>query len=210
MQFVKSKWSIKALHRLIVTSSTWRQSSQIRNPKAAAIDPQNELLWRFNGRWLEAEAVRDSVLSFSGRLNPEHYGLPIFPPLPDDIEERVKYTNTKWDTQHGPDGRKRSIYIYQQRTLSLRCATKPDYGADLRSLRCRHWLYSTATWSMRNQSTSLSESESRPGPTSTGRWISPFALWFPGYPPTMNERGCVRWLSRRTRRNRGSAACVGP
>ena len=68
---------------------------------------------------VEAEAVRDSVLTASGRLNPEHFGLPIFPPLPDDIEERVKYSNSKWDTQYGAEGRKRSIYIYQQRTLNM-------------------------------------------------------------------------------------------
>jgi len=45
--------------------------------------------------------------------------LPIFPPLPDNIEQRVKYSTSKWDTQHGPEGRKRSIYIYQQRTLTM-------------------------------------------------------------------------------------------
>jgi len=59
------------------------------------------------------------VLSVSGRLNPEQFGLPIFPPLPGDIAERVKYTNSKWDSQHGREGRKRSIYIYQQRTLMM-------------------------------------------------------------------------------------------
>ena len=59
------------------------------------------------------------MLAVSGRLNPEQFGLPIFPPLPGDIAETVKYTESKWDTQHGPEGRKRSIYIYQQRTLNV-------------------------------------------------------------------------------------------
>lgn len=63
--------------------------------------------------------MRDSVLTASGRLNPEQFGLPIFPPLPGDIEQRVKYSTSKWDTQRGPEGRKRSIYIYQQRTLNM-------------------------------------------------------------------------------------------
>lgn len=89
------------------------------NAHAAELDPDNLLLWRFNRRRLEAEAVRDSVLHVSGRLNEEHFGLPIFPPLPNNIAERVKYTDSKWDTQYGPDGRKRSIYIYQQRTLNM-------------------------------------------------------------------------------------------
>ena len=119
VQFVKNKWSLKAMHRLMVTSATYRQTSLHQNEKAKEVDPENILLWRFRRRRLEAEAVRDSVLTASGRLNTEHFGLPIFPPLPDDIEERVKYSNSKWDTQHGPEGRKRSIYIYQQRTLNM-------------------------------------------------------------------------------------------
>jgi hypothetical protein len=119
IHFVKNKWSIKAIHRLIVTSATYRQTSLHTNAKAAQLDPDNKLLWRFRRRRLEAEAVRDSVLTVSGRLNPEQFGLPIFPPLPGDIEERVKYSESKWNTQLGPEGRKRSIYIYQQRTLTM-------------------------------------------------------------------------------------------
>ncbi|MDA1049191.1 MAG: DUF1549 and DUF1553 domain-containing protein [Planctomycetota bacterium] len=119
LQLVKENWSLKALHRLIVTSATYRQTSLRPNEQAAEIDPDNKLLWRFRRRRLEAEAVRDSVLVVSGRLNSEQFGLPIFPPLPDDIEERVKFSTSKWDTQHGPQGRKRSIYIYQQRTLTM-------------------------------------------------------------------------------------------
>lgn len=63
--------------------------------------------------------MRDAVLFVSGRLNAERFGLPIFPPLPGDIAERVKYNESKWATDHGPEGRKRSIYIYQQRTLTM-------------------------------------------------------------------------------------------
>jgi hypothetical protein len=119
LQFVKEKWSLKSVHRLIVMSATYRQTSLHSNERAVAIDPDNQLLWRFRRRRLEAEAVRDSVLTVSGRLNPRQFGLPIFPPLPDDIEERVKFSNSKWDTQRGPEGRRRSIYIYQQRTLTM-------------------------------------------------------------------------------------------
>ena len=118
-RFVKGRWSIKAVHRLICNSSTYRQSSVNRDSKAPLADPGNTLLWRFNRRRLEAEAVRDAVLSVSGRLNPEKFGLPIFPPLPGSIEEAVKWDKSKWDTQGGAEGRKRSIYIYQQRTLNM-------------------------------------------------------------------------------------------
>ncbi|MDP6891987.1 MAG: DUF1549 and DUF1553 domain-containing protein [Verrucomicrobiota bacterium] len=118
-QFVASRWSLKAMHHLIVTSSTYQQSSFHDSEVAQNIDPLNDLWWRFEQRRLDAEAIRDNVLSVSGRLNSELYGLPIFPPLPGDIAETVKYSENKWATQVGQEGRKRSIYIYQQRTLNM-------------------------------------------------------------------------------------------
>ena len=118
-RFVDSGWSLKSMHRMLVTSSTYRQSSMEKNEAAEAIDPLNHLWWRYERRRLDAEAIRDSVLAVSGRLNPELYGLPIFPPLPGDIAETVKYSENKWDTQLDQAGRKRSIYIYQQRTLNM-------------------------------------------------------------------------------------------
>ncbi|MEE2947407.1 MAG: DUF1553 domain-containing protein [Verrucomicrobiota bacterium] len=118
-RFVDSGWSLKSMHRLLVTSSTYRQSSLVKNETAMAVDPLNKLWWRCERRRLDAEAIRDSVLAVSGRLNSEQYGLPIFPPLPGDIAETVKYSENKWDTQLDHAGRKRSIYIYQQRTLNM-------------------------------------------------------------------------------------------
>ena len=119
LTFVKSGWSIKQMHRLICNSATYRQRSNHVNPDAAAADPTNRLLWRFNRRRLDAEVIRDALLAVSGRLTNESHGLPVFPPLPGGIAEAVKYDNSKWDTQHGPAGRKRSVYIYQQRTLTM-------------------------------------------------------------------------------------------
>ncbi len=135
-RFIESKWSVKAIHRLILNSATWRQSS-LAHEESLAVDPENVLLWRFAPRRLEAEALRDSVLSVSGRLNPEQFGLPIFPPLPDDVAESVKWNESKWSTQDGPESRKRSIYIYQQRSLSMPWmqsfdATVCDASRDLR------------------------------------------------------------------------------
>jgi len=118
-QFTGSKWSVKAMHRLILNSETYRQSSKHIDPKAEEADPENILHWRFRSRRLEAEAVRDAVLAVSGRLNPEQFGLPIFPPLPDGVAEAVKWDEGKWNTQDGPEGRKRSIYIYQQRSMTM-------------------------------------------------------------------------------------------
>jgi len=66
--FVEQGWSLKRLHRLIVTSATYRQSSQVDNAAAHAMDADNRLLWRFNSRQLEGEAVRDAALAVSGAL----------------------------------------------------------------------------------------------------------------------------------------------
>ncbi len=69
-EFIASGWSLKSLHRLIVTSATYRQSSEF-HADAAAVDADNALLWRFPPRRLEAEAVRDAMLAVSGQLNPQ-------------------------------------------------------------------------------------------------------------------------------------------
>jgi len=119
IKLIEQKWSLKSTHRLICNSSVYRQSSRVINETATKSDPANVYLWRYPVRRLGAEVVRDRILHVSGRLNPERFGLPIFPPLPDSIDQRVKYNDSKWATQYGEEGRKRSIYIYQQRTLNM-------------------------------------------------------------------------------------------
>ncbi|MEX2260943.1 MAG: PSD1 and planctomycete cytochrome C domain-containing protein [Bryobacteraceae bacterium] len=75
-EFVRQGWSIKAMHRLIVTSSVYRQSSVAR-PDGLRIDPENRLLWRVPPRRLEAEIVRDAILEAAGRLDKTMYGEPV-------------------------------------------------------------------------------------------------------------------------------------
>ncbi|MGY8643524.1 MAG: DUF1549 and DUF1553 domain-containing protein [Verrucomicrobiales bacterium] len=71
--FVENGWSLKKLHRLIMTSQTFQQSSR-PNPDAAKVDADSRLLWRFPPRRLEAEAIRDTILAVSGKLNLETGG----------------------------------------------------------------------------------------------------------------------------------------
>ena len=66
-ELVANKWSLKHIHRLILKSATWRQTSMIR-PEAAGVDADNHFLWRMNPRRLEAEALRDAILQTSGQL----------------------------------------------------------------------------------------------------------------------------------------------
>jgi hypothetical protein len=74
--FMEHKWSVKDLHRLILTSQSWQQGSD-NNPRFAQIDPFNQLLWRQNLRRLEFEPVRDSLLAIGGKLDTNLYGKPV-------------------------------------------------------------------------------------------------------------------------------------
>lgn len=107
-RFMQSGWSVKALHKFIMLSSTYQQAS-LDDHDYAKIDPANDLLWRFNRHRLDAEAIRDTMLMLAGQLDLAQGGPHPFP---------SEYT---WDfTQHGPftaiyDTNKRSVYLMQQR-----------------------------------------------------------------------------------------------
>ena len=74
--FMADNWSIKNLHRRIVLSAAYQQSSADR-PECRRIDPENRLAWRFNRQRLDMEAMRDSMLAVSGRLDPTLFGRPV-------------------------------------------------------------------------------------------------------------------------------------
>jgi len=80
-------WQLKRLHKHIVTSQTWKQSSR-RTDKLDDLDPDNHLLARMNARRLEAESIRDSILTVSGRLNRGLFGKPI-PVMEDDVGQFI-------------------------------------------------------------------------------------------------------------------------
>jgi hypothetical protein len=112
-EFVAKGWSVKHLHRLMVTSSAYRQSCQ---PSAAtkAKDPENQLFSRMNRQRLEGEVLRDSLLAVSGRLNPKMGGPGVFPPLPPEALRGVK----GWTASPDPkDHVRRSVYVCARRNL---------------------------------------------------------------------------------------------
>ena len=118
-------WSIKKLHRLILLSTTYKQSSQ---PSAAALaaDPDNRLFSRMPRRRLDAEAIRDTVLFASGQLNEKMGGPPVFPPIP----EALRPSPQAWPTSSDPaDHVRRSLYTAVRRTLrypALEAFDAPD------------------------------------------------------------------------------------
>ena len=124
-QFVKSGWSIKSMHRLIMNSRTYKQSSAHR-PAAAAQDPENKLLWRFPRQRLEAEVIRDSALSVAGLLSTQMYGPSVFPELPKGSANR----GGQWKTSDRTEERnRRSVYVFVRRNNRyplLECFDTPD------------------------------------------------------------------------------------
>ena len=109
-EFVARKWSLKGVHKLIVTSATYRQSSRGRK-ELAAVDPRNLLLGRQNRLRLEAETVRDAGLSVSGLLTRKVGGPSVFPPQPAGAG-RVTQVDRKWTAASGPDRYRRGMYTH--------------------------------------------------------------------------------------------------
>ena len=110
-------WSMKHLHRLIVMSSTYRQTSKAA-PALFARDPDNRLLARGPRFRVEAEAVRDIALTSSGLLNPKIGGRSVFPPLPAFmILPPVSYGPKIWPEDKGPERYRRALYTFRYRSI---------------------------------------------------------------------------------------------
>jgi hypothetical protein len=117
-EFVASGWSVKHLHRLIVLSNTYQMASTWQN-EAARVDPGNKLHWRWKPRRLEAEAVRDSILSVSGQLNLQMGGPSMFPPLPVAVLQGQSRPGSGWGLSDPNQYSRRSIYIFVKRSLPV-------------------------------------------------------------------------------------------
>jgi hypothetical protein len=112
-ELVASGWSLKHIHRLMLTSATYQQSCKA-SPAALAKDPDNRLFSRMNRLRLEGEVIRDSLLAISGRLNTKLGGSGVSPPLPPEMAGIVK----AWTTSSDPkDHVRRSVYIFARRNL---------------------------------------------------------------------------------------------
>jgi hypothetical protein len=116
-RFVADGWSVKRLHRLIVTSAVYRQGI-VADPATLAADPDNRLLGRRRPRRLEAEALRDSLLAVSGTLNTTQGGKGVKAPVPDTAH--AAYNIKDPYPRDAPDDettRRRSVYLFAKRSL---------------------------------------------------------------------------------------------
>ena len=117
-EFIQSGWSLKQLHRLMVTSKTYQASSEW-NAQAATVDPENALLWRWKPRRLEAEVIRDTILAVSGDLNPEMGGPSIYPQVPQAVLASQSRPGDGWGKSDPKQAARRSVYIFVKRSLAV-------------------------------------------------------------------------------------------
>lgn len=131
-KLVADEWSLKSLHRLLVTSATYRQSSEVdpENPtdhQAMKVDPGNKLLWHARVTRLEGEPYRDSILYIAGSLNQSQFGPSSYPALPLSLTES---SASAWQPDEVLGNRfRRSIYLLQKRNLRhplLAALDQPD------------------------------------------------------------------------------------
>jgi len=113
-EFMRQGWRLKALHRLIVTSATYRQSSKV-TPQQNELDPENILLARSPRLRVEAEIVRDIALTASGLLQHRIGGPSVLPPQPEGVTD-LSRGNLIWVTATGPDRYRRGMYTFWKRT----------------------------------------------------------------------------------------------
>ena len=153
-EFVARGWRIKEMHRLIMTSNTYRMTSRFATDKHQQIDPDNRLLWRMSRRRLEAEALWDSIHATAGTINLKMGGRPVVVPLADD---EIAALREKWQwpiTGDPAEYTRRGLYILVLR--NFRFPMFDVYDAPLNSVSCPQRDVTTvapqALWSLNSPS----------------------------------------------------------
>ncbi|MBI4658706.1 MAG: DUF1553 domain-containing protein, partial [Verrucomicrobia bacterium] len=112
-EFIARGWSIKEMHRLLLLSAVYQQTSRASS-QGLDRDPENRFYSRWQRKRLEGEVIRDSLLAISGRLNPQMGGPGVFPPIPQDVFKGAK----GWSVSPTPgEQNRRSLYIFSRRNL---------------------------------------------------------------------------------------------
>jgi len=120
-ELVRNNWRLKPIHRLMLTSKAYQMSSEAANPAGVAKDPANRYLWRMNRQRMEAEGLRDSILSVSGRLDRKAGGPGVRVELEPEVRSLI-FTEAEvvelWPMDPQPTERcRRSIYVYRKRNV---------------------------------------------------------------------------------------------
>ncbi|AGA28779.1 DUF1549 and DUF1553 domain-containing protein [Singulisphaera acidiphila] len=130
-EFIARGWSIKAMHRLMLTSATYRQSSR-NDPSAFKADPENNLLWRHARQRLDGEAIRDALLAVSNQLNLSLGGPCVFPELPAELTKLSSHGAVWPVSPTSAERNRRSLYVFVRRNLRypfFEAFDRPDTNA---------------------------------------------------------------------------------
>jgi hypothetical protein len=126
--FIGNGWSMKSIHKLVMTSAAYQRSSS-SSQAGSAKDPENNLLWRYPMRRLTAEELRDSILSMAGILQTKTFGSPVYPPLPRAVLETQSRPGAGWPVQTSLESARRSVYVHVKRSLSVPMLADHDQAA---------------------------------------------------------------------------------
>ncbi|MCX7701283.1 MAG: PSD1 and planctomycete cytochrome C domain-containing protein [Gemmataceae bacterium] len=124
-ELIERGWKLKPMHRLIMTSQAYRQSSR-GNDEGLLKDPSNQWFWRFNMRRLSAEEVRDSLLMVSGQLNLKAGGPSVYPKIPKEVLAGQSRPGEGWPVSPPQEANRRSIYVGVKRSLQLPILAQHD------------------------------------------------------------------------------------
>ncbi len=137
VEFMDRGWSIKEMHRLLMTSEAYRMASSFKHEASADADPENNLLWRYRGQRLEAEILRDAIMTVSGGIDLTVGGPAVFPHIPSDIlfqsdgkgfwcgnppaGQRITAPSTGFwcEEPDRPEVWRRSVYVFRRRSLGF-------------------------------------------------------------------------------------------
>lgn len=202
-QFMENGWSFKKLHKSIVMSATYRQSSKYR-PDAAEKDAGNVLLARQSRLRLPAELIRDTALQVAGILNMEVGGKSVMPFLPKGVGE-LAYGGSKWKETFGKEAYRRGLYIHYQRTTpypllvnfdapdsNVACSRRRPSNGPLQALNLLNDpVFIEASNAFADRAAAIS--------TATGERLAGMFTLALGRPPTETERGALaRYLDKQT------------
>jgi hypothetical protein len=125
-RFVDGGWRMKSLHKLILMSKTYQQSSMV-SPKMMERDPNNDGFSRFDMRRLSAEEIRDSILVANGKINLSLYGPSIYPELSREVLASQSVPGKGWERSSPQEQSRRSVYIHVKRSLLVPMMSSFDF-----------------------------------------------------------------------------------
>jgi len=123
---IEHDWKLKPLHKLIMSSSAYRMSSA-GDERALAVDPTNDLFWRFDMRRLSAEEIRDAVLITTGQFNPKMFGPSVYPEMSAEVLATQSRPGDGWGKSTPREQDRRSVYVFVKRSLLTPLLTAFDF-----------------------------------------------------------------------------------